>query len=69
MSLKALHLFLISLATLAMLGISGWCFQQRSIGQEFPGDLAIGITCAAGGLGLIAYGMYFLKKTRGVGLM
>lgn len=64
MSLKAVHLFVITLATLAMLGIAGWCLQQRSIGQEFPGDLLIAITCAAAGLGLIIYGFFFLKKTR-----
>jgi len=66
MSLKTVHLFLISLATLAMLGISAWCFQQRSVGQEFPGDLAIALSCAAAGVGLIVYGIYFLKKTRNV---
>jgi hypothetical protein len=69
MSLKALHLFLITLATLALLGVSGWCFQQRSIGQEFAGDLTIASACAAAGVGLIVYGFYFLKKTRNVGLM
>lgn len=69
MSLKAVHLFLISIATLAMLGISAWCFQQRTVGQDFPGDLIIGGTCAAAGVGLLAYGVYFLKKTRNVSLL
>jgi hypothetical protein len=69
MSLKAVHLFLITIATLAMLGLSGWCFQQRSIGQEFPGDLAIACTCAVAGVGLMVYGVYFLKKTRNVSLL
>lgn len=69
MSLKALHLFLITVASLALLGFSGWCFHQRSIGQEFAGDLAVGISCAGGGVGLIAYGIYFLRKTRNVSLL
>ena len=69
MSLKAVHLFLITIATLAMLGLSAWCFQQRSVGQEFPGDLAIGGTCAVAGVGLIVYGVYFLRKTRNVSLL
>jgi multidrug transporter EmrE-like cation transporter len=69
MSLKAVHLFLISVATLTMLGFSAWCFAQRQAGQGFPGDLALAIVSGLAGLGLIAYGAYFLKKTRNVSLM
>ncbi len=69
MSLKAVHLFLITIATLALLGLSAWCFQQRSLGQDFPGDLTIAVACAVAGVGLIVYGVYFLKKTRNVSLL
>ena len=70
MSLKALHVFLITVATLTLLGFSAWCFQQRGGPAGFPGDLAI-----AGGriaeIGKVASrgnqdGIYFLKKLKNV---
>lgn len=69
MSLKAVHLFVITLATLALLGISGWCFQQRALGQNFTGDLAIALLCGVGGLGLLVYAFFFLRKTRHVSFL
>ena len=66
MSLKALHVFLITVATLTSLGFSAWCFQQHSGPAGFTGDLAIAIASALGGCALVVYGVYFLKKLKHV---
>jgi len=66
MSLKALHVFLITVATLTLLGFSAWCFQQRGGPAGFPGDLAIAVASLLGGLALVVYGIYFLKKLKNV---
>ena len=66
MSLKALHVFLITVATVTSLGFSAWCFQQHGGPAGFPGDLAIAIASGVGGLALVVYGVYFLKKLKHV---
>ena len=66
MSLKALHVFLITVATVASLGFSAWCFQQHGGPAGFPGDLVIAIASGVGGLALVVYGVYFLKKLKHV---
>ena len=69
MSLRAVHLFVITLATLALLGMCAWCLHERAVGQEFPGLMPAAIACAAAGLTLIGYAVLFLRKTRGVSLL
>jgi hypothetical protein len=57
MSLKAFHLFFIVLSILLSGGCSAWGF----VNGLAP---AFGITCALLAVGLVAYGVYFLRKSR-----
>jgi hypothetical protein len=60
MSLKAFHIAFITLATLLALGLAVW-----AVGNGFPG-LAGGAVVAA--IALVVYGVWFLKKMKGVSL-
>ena len=55
MSLKAFHVFFISVAVLLCLGFGVWCLQQ-------PGYLAMGIASFAVAIGLVCYEIIFLRK-------
>lgn len=57
MSLKAFHLFFIVLAILLAVGCAAW---------GFANDLApaFGLTCSGLAVVLLAYGIYFVKKSR-----
>jgi ABC-type uncharacterized transport system permease subunit len=55
MSLKAFHVFFISLAVLLCLGFGVWCLGQ-------PGYTAAGIASFAVGAALVAYEVIFLRR-------
>jgi hypothetical protein len=61
MSLKAFHIAFITLATLLALWLAVW-----ASGNGFP-LLAAGAAVAA--VGLVIYGVWFLKKMKGVSLL
>lgn len=67
MSLRAVHIFFISLSILLALGFAGWEVQRYSESGESL-ELLAGIVsfCVAGGL--VVYGIYFLKKVKRVSL-
>ena len=61
MSLKAFHIVFVSLATLLALWLAAW-----AAGNGAPA-LAAGAAVAA--VGLVVYGIWFLKKMKGVSLL
>ena len=63
MSIKALHIFLISCAVLLSLLFAVWAF----IHSNNTGDKAyfnVSVLSAAVGIGLGFYGVYFMKKAK-----
>ena len=65
MSLKAFHLFFIVIATLFLLCLGAWSVQEyRAAGGVMP--VALGCTGFAGGVVLLIYGRWFLRKLRRV---
>ena len=66
MSLKAFHIFFISISALMCLGIAAW--RLAAYGQE-PGALVQALAAAAAGVGLVEYGRRFLKKTKELGYL
>jgi len=65
MSLKAFHIFFVSLSTVLALGFSAWCFAQYRADGSGLFALTAGAS-ALSGVGLILYGRSFLKKLEGV---
>jgi len=65
MSLKAFHVVFISASVLLAFFFGAWC-----LGDPRPeagwGRLAAGALSVAGGVGLAAYEVWFLKKMRGL---
>ena len=65
MSLKAFHIFFIALSAVLMFGFSVWLF--RSYGDSGNTMLLVeGSLAAMAGVGLIVYGIRFLKKLKHV---
>lgn len=63
MSLKAFHVVFVALATMLCFGFGAWEFNAwRAAGAT--GDLVMGAGATAGGLTLLVYGKYFLKKLK-----
>jgi len=70
MSLKAIHLVFISASTLLAMGFSGWSlsnFFAPEGGVKL--DLALGLGSALSAVGLMVYGVYFLKKLKNVSFL
>ena len=65
MSLKAFHVFFITAAVLLSFGFGTWGFfeHQRTGAPVTILYTALGFVC---GGGLIAYGLWFLRKLKGV---
>jgi hypothetical protein len=57
MSLRAFHILFILLAILMAAGCAWWAFAN----EVAP---AFGIACAVAAVGLVIYGVFFLKKSR-----
>lgn len=57
MSLKVFHVIFIVLATLMAIGCAVWALRERTA-PEF------GIACIVAAIGLVIYGMYFVRKSR-----
>ncbi|HWB58251.1 MAG TPA: hypothetical protein VG733_02120 [Chthoniobacteraceae bacterium] len=63
MSLRSFHIFLIFVATL-MCGGAAWLEYLGWKESGSPLDLAGCTAAVVGGIGLVVYTFYFLKKTR-----
>lgn len=70
MSLKAFHVFFITVSSLLAAGVGAWSLHRHSV-VENPHTpylmLAIGsfVACVV----LVTYGVWFLKKTKGMSLV
>ena len=63
MSLKAFHIFFISLSILLSLGLGGWGVSAYA-SQGNVGALALGVIFGLTGFALLIYGRSFLRKMR-----
>lgn len=63
MSLRAFHVFFVSLATLFCVFLAIWAFAWPG-GERDTADKFIGAVGALGALGLPVYGVYFYRKAK-----
>ncbi len=64
MSLKAFHVFFIVLACGLMGVLGAWALQQGDSGLGW-----IAAPALVGAVGLVVYGVWFLRKTRGMSFL
>jgi len=64
-SLKAFHVIFITAATLLAVWLGVWSLQQREASGS-GGFLALAVGSFAAAAGLVAYEVWFLRKTRQV---
>ena len=70
MSLKAFHIFFITLASLMSAGCAVWAFKAHaSPDGSQPWQLWFGIGGMVTMLALLVYGYSFLKKTKNIGYL
>lgn len=65
MSLKAFHIVFVFVSTLLCLGFGAWAIMK----YRSDGDIAAlvcGVGAVGGGVGLMVYGRWFLRKLQGV---
>lgn len=65
MSLKAFHLVFIGASALLAFGFAAWCLMAGPAEAGAGRLLAAGFS-VAGGIGLVGYEAWFLRKMRGV---
>ncbi len=63
MSLKAFHIIFIVISTLFCFGTGAFCLKSNSAAPDTT-MLALGIALNLGGVALLIYGRYFLKKLK-----
>ena len=66
MSLKLFHIVFISLSALLAVGFAGWEIRNY-LSDGNPLALVVGIISLASAVGLVLYGIRFLKKLKHVG--
>jgi hypothetical protein len=66
MGLKGFHIFFIVVSTLCALALAAWAILDWTRTQSV-GTLVLGILAFAAAGALVFYGMWFLRKLRGVG--
>ena len=66
MSLKAVHIFFITVATLIAAGFGLWSIRQYGVTGS-SGDLLLTILAVSAAIALPIYGVWFLKKMKKVG--
>ena len=66
MSLKAFHIFFITVSSLAAIGLGVWCFASGAAGTTLY--KIMGVSSLIVGVGLIVYGKKFLEKMKREGI-
>ncbi len=66
MSLKAVHVFFVTVATLIAAGFGVWSIQQYSVTGR-GADLLLTVLAVAAAISLPVYGAWFLRKMKKVG--
>ena len=68
MGLKAFHIFFIVVSTTLCVGLGAWA--TRDFGQSGSlAHLALGVGSFIGSILLVWYGVWFLRKLKGVGYL
>ena len=65
MSLKAFHIFFIVVSTALCVGLGVWATQEFARSESWV-DLALGVGSFVGSILLACYGVWFLRKLKGV---
>ena len=68
MSLKAFHIFFVTISTILAIGFGLWAIREYSIHHEVM-SLIFGSTSLLGAVALVIYGRWFLRKLKGVGYL
>jgi len=68
MSLKAFHLIFVTALSSLAFGCSAWKFKAFA-DNHFSTDLIWAIVALLGGIAVIVYGKYFLKKLKNVSFL
>jgi hypothetical protein len=63
MSLKAFHIFFVTVSVLMAFGFAVWCFVNFADRRQ-PLDLLWGALSIGAGVGLIFYGKYVLRRLK-----
>ena len=66
MSLKTFHIVFITLSSALALGCGVWLLISGFSADGTKKDIFFGISSLLGGVGLIFYGCYFLKKLKNI---
>jgi hypothetical protein len=66
MGLKGFHVFFIAVSTLCALGIAAWAVMDWTRTQSGT-TLGLAVLAFAAAGALVVYGLWFLRKLRGVG--
>lgn len=66
MSLKTVHILFITVSVLLGLATGVWGLREHSA-RGGSGYLALGVGSLTMAVGLLGYGAWFLRKTRGIG--
>ena len=64
MSLKAFHIFFVTLSTLLALGFGAWAIRDYRTGGAI-GSLVLGVASLVCSVVLVLYGRWFLNKLKG----
>ena len=65
MSLKAFHIFFVTVSVLLAFGFAVWCFVSFAQLHHWL-DLVWGVLSLGAGVGLIYYGRYVLRKLKDI---
>jgi hypothetical protein len=66
MSLKAFHIVFVAASVMLAAVFAFWGFNNFMSPEGTLTDLAYGVTAVIAGVGMLAYGRYFLKKLKNV---
>ena len=67
MSLKAVHVFFICASIILCFMVGAWSLQQYRLAGE-TGSLSLAVVFYASGVGLVFYGLWFVRKIRELGI-
>lgn len=68
MSLKTFHIIFVTISTLFAFLFGGWMMKSYEASKQ-TADLVLGLCSFAGGVALLVYGRYFLKKLKRIGYL
>lgn len=69
MSLKAIHLFFVTIFSALCFGCGVWKLRSYGETHASAGDLWFGIAALSLGVAVVVYGRYFLKKLKRFGYL